>query len=142
MAVFLNFLWASTCQSCKKKILKTSVRPIFMKMCVFWAKHKIFMLAVEDFPTIQFFFLSSKVLEGLKYAKKKATKRISKNVVFQATLLATPVHLLYGMPHPRSLKCSLNFALTLEYSFIHNLVSFDMTYSEYARKLQLRKILY
>jgi hypothetical protein len=32
---------------------------------------KTFKLAVEDFPTIQIFFLSSKVLEGLKYAKKR-----------------------------------------------------------------------
>jgi hypothetical protein len=31
--------------------------------------------------------LCSKVLEGLKYAKKGAIKRISKNVLFQATLL-------------------------------------------------------
>jgi hypothetical protein len=37
-----------------------SVRQFFMKMCVFWAKHKIFKLNVEDFPPIQiFFFLKS-----------------------------------------------------------------------------------
>jgi hypothetical protein len=54
----------------KKKNLKTSVRPFFPKMCVFWAKHKIFKLVVEDFPTIQI-FLCSKVLEGFKYAKKR-----------------------------------------------------------------------
>jgi hypothetical protein len=54
----------------KKSFLKRSVRPFFTKMCVFWAKHKIFKLDVEDFPTIQKFFFCSKVLEGLKYAKK------------------------------------------------------------------------
>jgi hypothetical protein len=40
-------------------------------LCVFWAKHKIFKPDVEDFSTIQNFFLCSKVLEGLKYAKKR-----------------------------------------------------------------------
>jgi hypothetical protein len=32
------------------------------------------------------FFLYSKVLEGFKYAKKEAAKRISKKVLFQVTL--------------------------------------------------------
>jgi hypothetical protein len=45
----------------KENFLKTSVRPFFTKMCVFWAKHKIF----GDFPTIQFFF----VLKNLRRAQ-------------------------------------------------------------------------
>jgi hypothetical protein len=126
----------------QKKNFENKCASNFYENVRFLGKTQNFQARCGRFSHDPIFFLSSKVLEGLKYAKKKATKRISKNVVFQATLLATPVHLLYGMPHPRSLKCSLNFALTLEYSFIHNLVSFDMTYSEYARKLQLRKILY
>jgi hypothetical protein len=50
----------------KKNFLKTSVRPFFTKMCVFWAKHKIFKLAVEDFPTIQKNFFKLKSLRRVK----------------------------------------------------------------------------
>jgi hypothetical protein len=64
-------LWDSSCQSCKNNFLENQCAPIFYEMCVFWAKHKIFKLDVEDFPMIQFFFLCSKVLEGFKYAKKR-----------------------------------------------------------------------
>jgi hypothetical protein len=64
------------------------VRPFFTEMCVFWAKHKIFKLDVEDFSTIQIFFVSLKVLEGFN-AKKGATKRISKKVLLIATFICT-----------------------------------------------------
>jgi hypothetical protein len=79
--------------------LKTNLRPFFTKMCVFWAKHNIFKLAVGDFPTIQIFFCAqkssnmlqiyhSKVFKcGSNMLQKGATKRISKKVLFQATLM-------------------------------------------------------
>jgi hypothetical protein len=41
----------------KQKIRKQVCANFFTKMCVFWAKHKIFKLDVEDFPTINFFFV-------------------------------------------------------------------------------------
>jgi hypothetical protein len=50
----------------KKKKLKTSVRPFLTKMCVFRAKHKIFKVVVEDFPTIQFFFFVFKSLRRVQ----------------------------------------------------------------------------
>jgi hypothetical protein len=54
----------------KKKEFKKS--QFFTKMCIFWAKHKIFKLDVDNFPTIQIFFsLCAKVIEVFKFAKKK-----------------------------------------------------------------------
>jgi hypothetical protein len=61
-----------------KVFFKTRLRPIFTKMCVFWAKHKTFKLDVGVFPRSKHFFLCSKGLERLNYAKKSETKKHGK----------------------------------------------------------------
>jgi hypothetical protein len=57
---FFEFCYELALANHAKKNLKTSVRSFFTRMCVFWAKHKIFKHDEGDFPTIQFFFCAQK----------------------------------------------------------------------------------
>jgi hypothetical protein len=57
---FFEFFYETALANHEEKKLKTSVRPFFTKMCVFWARHKIFKHDVEDIPTIQIFFSTQK----------------------------------------------------------------------------------
>jgi hypothetical protein len=70
----------------QKKNLK-QVCADFLRKCAFLGKRQNFQARCGRFSHDPIFFLCLKVLEGFKYDKKGATKRISKKVLFQATLL-------------------------------------------------------
>jgi hypothetical protein len=72
-------------------------------MCVFWAKHKIFKLNVEDFPTIQkFFFCAQKFKKGSNMLKKGLTSEFRKRSFFKppyyVIFLLEPLHIFVARP--------------------------------------------
>jgi hypothetical protein len=69
---FFEFYFELALANHAKKKFENKYAPIFYENVRFWAKHKLFKLDVEHFPTNQkFYFLCSEVLEGFKYAKKR-----------------------------------------------------------------------
>jgi hypothetical protein len=63
--------------------------PIFYENVRFLGKTQNFQARCGRFSHDTIFFFCSKVLEGFKYDKKGTTKRISKKVIFQATLVVS-----------------------------------------------------
>jgi hypothetical protein len=72
-----------------KKIFEYKCSPIFYENVRFLGKTQNFQGRCGRLFHDPNFFLCSKVSEEFKYAKKGATKRISKKVLFQATLMTS-----------------------------------------------------
>jgi hypothetical protein len=102
----------------KKKKIKNKCAPIFYKNVHFLGKTQNFQARCGKFSHDPIFFCCTQ--EGFKYDTKGATKRISKKVLFQATLVLVlpfclPVHHNFIQKHHKKKKIAFWPDLTSAY---------------------------